>query len=169
MDALTQFATTGLAEAWTFILNFLALIILAGALFAWSWRSGRDGLITLIFSLYVGYTLYFAFPYADSIILAGGSPLNELVLRVVFFGIFTGIAYWAISAHSSGTYFSAGHTVSIVLAVLASGFIMAVLYHSLDAKAAYSFTPSIDALFAPKDYFFWWFIAPLVGILALAR
>jgi hypothetical protein len=169
MDSLTALATTGFNDAWTFVLNFLAFILIAGALFAWSLRSGRSALVAFVFSLYAGYALYAVFPYASSIIGAAGSALTALFLKVVLYGVFTGLAYWAIRRHGGGDYFGGRHWVSAILAILASGFILAVLYHTLGAKGAYSFTPSIDALFAPKDYFFWWFVAPLAGVLLLAR
>jgi hypothetical protein len=169
MDSVAKLASTGVADAWTFVLSFLAFIIIAGALYGWAWKSGRDVLVSFVFSLYAGYALYFVFPYSDDFIKAGGSALNELVLRVILFAIFTGLAYWAIRRHSSAGYFRAGQVATVALAILASGFILAVLYHSLNAKSAYTFTDSLDALFAPKDYFFWWFIAPLIGVLALSR
>jgi hypothetical protein len=169
MDSITQIATTSIASVWTFVLSFLALILLAGALYGWAWKSGRDVLVSFIFSLYAGYAIYFIFPYSDDIIKAGGSALNALVLRVLFLAVFTGISYWAIRKHSGSGYFRGGEIGTIILAILTSGFILAILYHSLNAKSAYAFTSSLDALFVPKEYFFWWFVAPLIGVLGLSR
>ena len=55
------------------------------------------------------------------------------------------------------------------LSFFAAAFLIALAYHVFPVADVYNFTPAIDLLFAPKEYFFWWFIAPAVGLFFLAR
>jgi hypothetical protein len=57
----------------------------------------------------------------------------------------------------------------ILLSFLAAGFLLALAYHVFPVAQVYHFTPALDMLFASKTYFFFWFIAPAVGLFFLAH
>jgi hypothetical protein len=173
MDAVTQVqqvATTASMEAWSFILSFLALIVITAALFAWSLRSGKRGIVALTLSLYAGYALYAVFPYADQVLAAGkDSALALFITKVVLFLALSAIPFYLLLRTVAADWMPGNKLVLLVACALTGAFIIALGYHTLGAKAAYAFTPSIDALFAPAKYFFWWFIAPLAGVFLLVR
>lgn len=55
-----------------------------------------------------------------------------------------------------------------VLGLLALGFVLAMLYHVFGVTGVINLPSFLDSLFAPNSYFFYWFIAPLVGLFFLA-
>jgi hypothetical protein len=57
----------------------------------------------------------------------------------------------------------------LILSLLATGFLIALAYHVFPVTSVYHFSSAIDMLFASKTYFWWWFIAPAVGLFFLAR
>jgi hypothetical protein len=58
---------------------------------------------------------------------------------------------------------------TLILALLGATFLIAMAYHVFPVADVYNFTPAMDALFAPQKYFFWWFVAPALGLFFLAR
>jgi len=58
---------------------------------------------------------------------------------------------------------------TIILSFLGATFLIALAYHVFPVADVYNFTPAIDLLFAAKQYFFWWFAAPAIGLFFLAR
>ena len=55
------------------------------------------------------------------------------------------------------------------LIFLVATFPLALAYHIFPVASVYNFTPAVDALFAPKAYFWWWFVGPSIGLFFLAR
>jgi hypothetical protein len=53
----------------------------------------------------------------------------------------------------------------IVLSFLSAAFLMALAYHVFHVTNIYTFPEPMNTLFAPDQYFFWWFAAPLIGLL----
>lgn len=152
----------------TFFGNFLILLILAVALFFFALRAGRSLLISLILALYVGFALFTVFPFTDSFIV-GETSLANAVSRVVLFGVLTAIPFILLRRASGSTPIFI-HPIGVaVLALASGGFILALGYHVLNIAAIVPLTPALDALFAPDKYFFWWFIAPLVGIFVTTK
>lgn len=168
MDALNALATDGFTDIVGFIGNFFVLILIAVLLFVFALRAGRSLLISLILSLYVGFALFTAFPYTDTFIV-GDTALMRAVSGIVLFAIFT-IAPFVLlrRVSTSGSVFIQPIPLA-VLTFVTGGFILAIGYHVLNIAAVIPLTPSLDALFAPDRFFFWWFIAPLVGIFITTR
>ena len=48
---------------------------------------------------------------------------------------------------------------------LQDSFLLAIAYHVFQVSNIYIFPDPINSLFAPDKYFFWWFVAPLLGLL----
>ena len=172
MDVITQVeqvATTGLSSAWLLVGNFLVLVVLTVVLLMFAMRGGRSALISLILALYGGYAIYIVFPYTENIVAAGGTPLIQAVISVIVFGIATIAPFILIRRITSGGFGSLSFIPNLLLAFLTASFLLALGYHVFDISNIYSFPAPLDNLFAPKGYFFWWFIAPLIGLFVLAR
>lgn len=168
MDMLNSFATGGFSEIMAFVGNFLVLILLAVALFFFAVRAGRALLISLILALYVGFALFTVFPFKD-MFLVGDSALARAVAGMVLFGAFTVFPYILLRRVSTTGALSINPISLGLLALATGGFVLALGYHVLDIASVIPLTPSLDALFAPEGYFFWWFLAPLAGIFITTR
>ncbi len=172
LDALAEvgnLATTLTSSAWLWAGNFLALIILTAILLFFSMRGGRSGLISLILALYAGYALYIVFPYTDNVVGAGGTPLIQAILSVILFAIATFPPFVLIRRLTGGGFGSLSIIQNLLLSLLAGAFLLALGYHVFDVSNIYSFSDPLNQLFAPEGYFFYWFIAPLLGLFIFAR
>jgi hypothetical protein len=168
MDALNSLATGGFSEIVAFVGNFLVLIVLAVVLFFFAVRAGRALLISLILALYVGFALFTVFPYKETL-LVGDSALARAVAGIVLFAAFTVFPYILLRRVSTTGALSINPISLALLALATGGFVLALGYHVLDIASVIPLTPSLDALFAPDRYFFWWFLAPLAGIFITTR
>ena len=158
MDAVT----TSAASAWGLIGNVLIFVVIVGALIVFSLRVGKAALLSLILSLYIGYAVYSVFPFSD---LAGGTPLGNVSVYVVL----TALAYLLVRKVGSNGIGRIQMVPLVILCLLTGGLVMALGYSTFEIDTIYDFPRTLDLLFAPKEYFFWWFIAPLVGAFAVGR
>jgi hypothetical protein len=164
---INSLATHSALGAWAWGSDFLIAIILVGLLFLFAWYMGRGPFIALLISLYAGYALYTTFPYASY--LPSSPPLAALGAAVGVYVVLAGIAYTILRRAVVSDFVYIGIFGLIALSIFGAGFLLALAYNLFPVHDAYTFTPAIDALFAPKQYFFWWFAAPLVGLFVLAR
>lgn len=161
---VSDIATHGAASAWLLAGNFLALVILALVMIGFSYRSGRGGIISLLLAFYAGYAIYLVFPYTKSILDAGSTPLMKAVVSVILYSIATFIPFHFIQRLTSTGFGVLSFVPRFVLSFLAAAFLLALAYHVFHVQNIYSFPEPLNTLFAPNGYFFWWFIAPLVGL-----
>jgi hypothetical protein len=172
MDVLTEVssvATDAAQTAWLWGGSFLALIVLTVILLIFALRGGKGGLISLILALYAGYAIYVGFPYTDLVVSAGGTALIKAVISI---GLFLGaslLPFLVIRRLTSGGYGSLSFIPNLLLSVLSAGFLLALGYHVFDISNIYTFTEPLKQLFAPEGFFWWWFIAPLIGLFLFAR
>lgn len=174
MDSLPLAEVSGLAEtitsnAWLWTGNFLALIILTVIFLFYAMKGGRSGLISFILALYAGYAIYVVFPYTEFIVNMGGTAPVKAILSVLVFAAATLLPFIVIRRLTGGGFGSLSFVPNLILAFLASGFLLVLGYHVFDISNIYSFSDPLKQLFAPEGYFFWWFIAPLAGLFILAR
>ena len=172
MDFVTQaqeIATSGIGDLWGIFGNSLAFVILAGVLFLFALRAGRAAFLSLVIALYAGYGLYIVFPYLDEVLALSGSPLIKFGISVGLYLVAVLIPYLLLRRVAVSDFVSIGFVGLLLLSVITAGFLFALAYFVFDVGSVYSFSASIESLFAPAKYFFWWFIAPLVGLLFLAR
>ena len=172
MDALTNvqgIAASSAMELWSFVLNFLVFLIIAAVLFFFSMHKGRGAFLSLISAFYVGFAVYTVFPYTTLITAAGTGAMATTVSSIVLYMVFTGIAYYIIRKSSDGAFLTMGNAGVLILALLTSGFLVALSYHTFAIHELYRYSPAMETYFTPAKYFFWWFIAPLVGLIGLAR
>jgi len=172
MDSIANIqniATTTVASVWSVAGDFLVVLVIFGLLLCFAWYMGRSAFASLLVSFYVGLLLYTIFPYQTLALSFGTTPFFKLLIALGIFLIFTVIPYIVLRRISDSDFFSIGIIGTFVLCVLGTGFLMAVGYEVLPVRDVYTFTPTLDLLFAPKDYFFWWIGAPLLGLLFFAR
>lgn len=162
-------ATQLSADAWVWAGNFLALIVLTATLALLAMRSGGSGLISLNLSLYVAYAIYSVFPYRDAIISIGSTPLVQAMLSIVLFGMATVLPYLITVRLTSLQFGGLSIIQNLLLSLLASGFLLALSYHVFDLSNIYTFSDPLNKLFEPEGYFFYWFVAPIIGVYFLAR
>ena len=156
-------------DAWLWVGNFVVLLVLTGIIYMLTMRKGGAVLIAFNFSLYVGYALYMVFPYRDSIVGIGATPMVNAALAVLLFAVATAPALLLTLRLTPSQYGRLSIFQSFPLSLLAAGFLMALAYHVFDISNIYSFSDPLNQIFAPEGYFFYWFVAPLVGLWFLAR
>ena len=166
---VSDLATTGAASAWLLVGNFVILLVLFVVMLLFSYKAGRGGIISLLVAFYAGYAIYMVFPYTQAIVTAGGTPMIKAVISVGIFAIATFIPFHFIQRLTGGGFGVLSVLPRFVLSLLAAAFLLALAYHVFDLSDIYTFPAPIDQLFAPEGYFFWWFIAPLVGLLVLVH
>ena len=158
MDAVT----TSAASLWGLIGNVFVFLLIVAALVMFAMRVGKGALLALILSLYVGYALYSVFPFTD---IAGGTPLGNVAVYVVF----VVLSYLLVRRIGNSGFGGIKIVPLIILSILTGGFVMALGYTAFNIDTVYDFPKTLDLLFAPAEYFFWWFVAPLAAIFAIGR
>lgn len=121
-----------------------------------------------ISSLYVGYALYAMFPYTAVVRSWGTTPILKYFFVLGIYIVCVAIAFVVLRRFVNSS-FRRSFLPMAVLALLALGFVLAMLYHVFGVTALFNLPSFIDSLFAPNSYFFYWFIAPLVGLFFFAR
>ncbi|HEY0010505.1 MAG TPA: hypothetical protein VGB97_01160 [Candidatus Paceibacterota bacterium] len=169
VTSISDFATSGVESAWLLIGNFLVLGILTVIMIGFSYKSGRGGIISLIIAFYAGYALYMVFPYTDDILDAGGSTIVKAVISIALYAAATFVPFHFIQRLTSGGFGVLSFVPRFVLSFLAATFLLTLAYHVFHISNIYTFPNPINSLFAPNEYFFWWFVAPLVGLLFLVK
>ena len=141
------------------------LFLTFGIIFAYAIVRGQRALISLIFGLYIGLLLSIEFPYYSKLTFA-----PESTVRMVLFALFAGFATYMFGRLLSRVIDSMaieGLIKKILLSFLATALVLSYCYHVLPLADLINPGVKISALFAEKDYFFWWLLAPLVGIFIL--
>ncbi len=169
-DAIAQvnaLATNTALSVWNFASDFLIIIILFGILFLFAWYIGRATLVSILLAFYAAYALYVSFPYMS--LLPTAPALTALLANVGLYAALTLAFYFILRRVVVSDFLYVGIFGTIILAFLGAAFLIALAYHLFPLASVYTFTPAIDALFAPKAYFWWWFVAPAIGLFFLAR
>lgn len=147
--------------------EFLALILVFGALLAYAAMRGNRALITLILGLYIALLVSLKFPYYDTVyaFLSRGES-GTPVVAIIVFAIFTVLATLLFGRLLPHDYREIYESIpkKILLAVLATILVMAYAYHVLPVTALFDPGSAVGALFAPPEYFFWFMLLPLAGL-----
>ena len=165
---VSDIATKAAANSWAVMSNFLILVVLTVGFILLSYRS-RAGIISLLVAFYAGYAIYLVFPYTQSIVSSGSTPLIKAGISLLIYTVCCIFPFLFVERLVQ----SGIGVISVVprfgLSFLAATFLMALAYHVFSVNAIYTFPEPMKSLFAPNQYFFWWFIAPLVGLLLLVH
>jgi hypothetical protein len=169
VTSVSDLATSGAHSAWLLVGNFLILLILTGLMIGFSYKGGRGGIISLLIAFYAGYAIYSVFPYTKDIVDAGGSTMVKAIISIALYAGATFIPFHFIQRLTTGGFGVLSFVPRFVLSFLAAAFLLTLAYHVFHVQNIYSFPDPINSLFAPDEYFFWWFIAPLVGLMFLVH
>lgn len=169
-DGLTQvntLATHTALSAWTWASDFFIVLVLVGVLFLFAWYVGKGQFVSLLLSFYAAEALYALFPYNS--LLPSAPALTALVAHLALFLAFALVTFIVLRRVVVSDFLYIGPIGLGILAFLGAGFLLALAYHVFPVREVYTFTPAVNALFAPKQWFFWWFVAPLAGLFFIAR
>lgn len=157
------------ADAWVWVMNFLVLIVLTLAVYMFAMREGGAGVISLNIALYCGYAIYNVFPYRDEIVGIGATPLVQAVLAVALFLAATALPFLIAMRLTAPSFGQLSFFQGLLLSLVAAVFLLALAFHVFQISDIYTFSDPLNQLFAPEGYFFYWFIAPLIGLHFLAK
>lgn len=167
LGQVSTLASSSALTFWAAINGFLVVIIPALVLFLFSRYIGRGPFVAILLALYAAYALYAAFPYVA--VLPTAPAVTALATRL---GIYAGLAF-AFYIILRRVVVSDFLYVSVfglaLLSLLASAFLVALAYHVFPVSEVYHFNAALDPFFAPKQYFFWWFVGPAVGLFFFAK
>lgn len=169
-DALAQvnaLATHTALSVSSIASNFLIILILLSFFFLFAWYVGRGPFVAVLLAFYAAYALYLTFPYMSSLPTA-----PAMAALLAHFGLYAGLTfvfYIILRRVVVSDFLYIGIFGLIALSFLAATFLLALGYHVFAIASIYHFTPAVDILFSPDKFFFWWFIAPAVGLFFLAR
>jgi len=156
-----------LSPAWAWVSSFLILIIIMLFLIGFARVVGYGPFVGIIAALYIAYALYAAFPYQA--FLPSAPALTALGARVALYLGFFAIGYIILRRVAASDFITIGSLGLIVLSFLTAAFIMMLAYQEFPVREIYHFSPKLDLLFANKQWFFAWFIAPLLGLFVFSR
>ena len=172
MDQIAQqisnIATTATVDFFAVASNFLILVVLSVIFVLISYRS-RAGIISLLVAFYVGYAIYLVFPYTKDIVHSGGTPLMKAFISVGIYAICCIPPYIFVERLVRGGIGVLSVFPRFGLSILAATFLMALAYHVFAVNEIYTFAEPMNSLFAPNQFFFWWFLGPLIGLLLLVH
>jgi hypothetical protein len=164
---VSTLATKSALTAWNFGSDFLIVLILLSVFFLFAWYVGRGPFVAVQLAFYSAYALYIAFPYTSY--LPTAPAMTALLVHVGLYAAFSFAFYIILRRVVVSDFLYIGIFGLIALSFLGAAFLLALAYHVFPVASVYKFTPAIDILFAPKAYFWWWFVAPAIGLFFLAR
>ena len=153
----------------TIVQESLYLILVFTACLAYGLVRGRQSLINLILALYLGLLISLEFPYHDKVLAQAGSASSSIVM-IVMFAVFTAGAVLLFERLMPRDPLESAFEAfgkKLALALLAAILIMAYSYHALPITDLITPGSPIQTLFGSENYFFWWLLVPLVGLLFL--
>jgi uncharacterized membrane protein YidH (DUF202 family) len=161
IDAVTSLST-----------DILAGVALFAILAFYGIKWGKRRLSSLILSLYLAIPAYNAFPYFSKITEQAGEQQPFVVPIAVYLG-FALVIHFVLMQFMTTVEPSESHARKwfevLLLSLLSVLFLFAVAFNILGLESSYDFSSQISKLFEPTTYFFWWFLAPLVGLFFLSR
>jgi hypothetical protein len=130
---------------------------------------GQRALLALTFGLYLALLLSLEFPYYESISHAAAF-LELHTLKLIFFALFVlfgTILFGRLLSRVIDVMAIEGIGRKVVLSVLTSALVLAYCYHVLQIADMINPGSGANMLFASHDSFFWWLLAPLIGVFLL--
>jgi hypothetical protein len=166
---ITNFVTLAVGNAGALLWNFLVLVVLTVVIVLFSYKTGRGGLVSLVLALYAGYAIYLVFPYDHTVISYGTTTLSRAVISIMLYIAACIVPFIFAQRLTHGGIGIISAVPRFGVSFLAAAFVIAIAYHVFNVNHLYSFPKPLDQLFAPDQYFFWWFIAPMVGLFLLVH
>lgn len=170
IDGLTEvnsIAAPIALNAWSAMSDFLIIIVMILVFVLFARYVGRGPFVGVLLAFYAAYAVYVAFPYTSYLPTAPATTALFAHLGLYIALVF--IFYVVLRRVVVSDFLYVGSIGLIVLSFLGAAFLLALAYHVFPVSTIYHFTPPIDMLFSPDGYFFWWFVAPAIGLFFLAR
>lgn len=167
LEGVNALATNTAMSVWNIAGDFAIVLVLVALFFVFAWYVGRGPFVSLVISFYGAYAVYTVFPYMSYLPSAPAS--TAALAQAGLFAVLTIIFYIILRRVVVSDFLYIAMLGLVVLALLATGFLIALAYHVFGLSDVYTFTPAVDSLFAAKEYFFWWFAGPAIGLFFLAR
>lgn len=164
---LTAIAVPLATSAWNSVSDILIILAMVLIFILFSRYIGRGPFVGLMLAFYTAYALYVTFPYMS--LLPSAPAITAVATRVGLYAALVFIFYIVLRRVVVSDFLYVGSIGLIVLATLATGLLLTLAYQVFDITTVYHFTPTMDMLFAKKEYFFYWFAAPMIGLFFLAH
>lgn len=143
--------------------DFFAFLVVTGIIAALAFYFGRDRLVSLVAALYTAVVLFRAFPYGS---MLPSDPWIQIGLFILFVAAgliaFSGLSFFLARTTS-------GFLGTAILSGVTAGLILAISIHVIPVQTFYTFSAPTLALFASPEMFFWWLVAPLLGLFFFGR
>jgi len=140
-------------------------LIVFGAFLLYTLVRGRQAVINLIMGLYFALLISLVFPYYEIFLSAAPTPHSEAIGKLILFSVFTLVATILITRIMPDEFREKkfeSFPKKVLLALGGTILVMAFSFHVLPITELLTPGTPIQSLFAAKDYFFWWLIAPFV-------
>jgi len=152
---------------WNSVSDFVIILVMVLVFVMFSRYVGRGPFVAVIVSFYTAYAIYSAFPYKS--FLPSAPAITAVATHAGLYLGLVGVFYIILRRVVVSDFIHIGSLGLILLSFVAAGFLIALAYQIFDITTVYHFTPAIEMLFAPSPYFFWWFLAPAVGLFFFAH
>jgi hypothetical protein len=143
----------------------LFMIVVFAVFLIYAMSKGKYGLINIIFSLYLALLISLKFPYYDQLNFGGGE--SGAIAKIIIFLAFFVVGIFLHRRHIPGddfeTFFQSLWK-KVLLALMATILVMIFSFHALPVTEIITPGTPIQALFAPKENFFWWLLLPLIAL-----
>jgi hypothetical protein len=150
------------------LIKELSVLLAAfGALFAYAVVRGQRALLSLVFGLYIALLISLEFPYYEAV-TRSMTFVSPSGVKSIFFALFTAfgsILFERLLSRLLDETAIEGVWRKVILSFLATALVLSYSYHVLPLSSLLDPGAKIGALFAPQEYFFWWLLAPLIGIM----
>ena len=122
-------------------------------------------------SIYIGILTFLSFPYLKETTLLNSSEAQITISHIVVFliGIFiinTIVRRFIFTEYSNKKFMK--YIEVVILSGVSTALLFAFAYHTISLATIYNFGDSINNLFS-SQYFFFWLIAPLVGLILVSN
>jgi len=124
----------------------VVIILTVAALFGFSLRYGKDRIIALIISIYIGLLVFLHFPYTEKLLFLQGSDSSILLSRGIVYLGFVLLVYiviekviWAEYPNGVRRYLDA-----FTLSLTAAALLLALAYNILPIASFYALDPSLE-------------------------
>lgn len=168
MDSLTPIAT----NIWSYLADFLSIIIIAGVLFIYGFYCGKEKLVSVIISLYASALIFLNFPYIKKFLFFRSSLAEVNWSKFLIFVIIFMIVHFALNKiiASRLSWNRIRHWGELlILSVLTTAVLIVIIHHILPLSSIYSITPSIDAFFSSDNVIFYTLAFPFIALYFMHR
>lgn len=154
-------AILGYAHEFAFLLGTFTLSFIIAL---W-W--GRQTVINIICSLYLGLLLFTNFPYLTKILGEGHKATSDALITIGVFGLLTGICFLIMNRVMPREYLEGkfeSFPKKVLLAAALTVLLIFICYTVLPLNTFLTPQPVLLSLFTAEQFKFWWLIIPLIAM-----